>query len=103
MWLHEAVSRKDERGVEFRVVHQSLPKYRLHASVEFAIGGAMFSGAIPEAFQPPNGKSTAALAVEQLTLRIPGARAGEIFDPLQRVGKNGGSQTLLHTLQSEML
>ena len=29
------------------------------------------AGPIPEAFQPPNGKSTAALAVEQLTLRIP--------------------------------
>jgi len=34
------------------------------------------SGSLPA----PNGKSNAALAVEQLTLRIPPARAGEIFD-----------------------
>src|SRR6266446_3898081 len=36
--------------------------------------GPCSAGPIPEAFQPPNGKSTAALAVEQLILRIP-ARA----------------------------
>src|SRR5437773_11634418 len=69
--VEPSCSRTNE-DVEFRVAHKIYAKYIDCMRVKNSrLAGPCSAGPIPEAFQPPNGKSTAALAVEQLIVRIP--------------------------------
>src|SRR5260370_31268653 len=91
---------RTKEGVEFRVVYQGLRQiYRLHASVEFAIGGAMFRGADPGSLPAPEWQINGCIRSGAINFENSGAHAPEkIFDPLERRGKNSGSQTLLYTV-----
>ena len=68
----EPSSGRTNEGVEFGVAHKIYAKYIDCMRVRNSrLAGACSGGPVPETFQRPNGKSTAAPAVEQFTLRIP--------------------------------
>src|SRR5437763_14602749 len=69
-WSRAATGRKKVSSLELfiKVYAKYIDCMRVKNS---RLAGPCSAGPIPEAFQPPNGKSTAALAVEQLILRIP--------------------------------
>src|SRR5207249_9899622 len=91
---------RTNEGVKFRIVHKDLRQiYRLHASEELAIGGAMFRGADSGSFPAPEWQIHGCIGCGTVNLENSGARPSEkIFDSLRRGGKNGGSQTLLHVV-----
>src|SRR5206468_6974631 len=69
-WSRAAIGRMKRSSLELFI--KAYAKYIDCMRVKNSrLAGPCSAGPIPEAFQPPNGKSTAALAVEPLILRIP--------------------------------
>src|SRR5947208_6854364 len=96
-WSRAAIGRMRGSSLELFIDLRQI--YRLHASEELAIGGAMFRGADSGSFPAPEWQIHGCIGRGTVNLENSGARSSEkIFDPLRRGGKNGGSQTLLHTV-----
>src|SRR5204862_8067203 len=69
--VEPSCSRTNE-DVEFRIVHKIYAKYIDCMRVKNSrLAGAGSAGPVPEAFQPPNGKSKSLIAVLCLIFRIP--------------------------------
>src|SRR5438093_1956459 len=99
-WSRAAIGRMRGSSLELFIDLRQI--YRLHASEELAIGGAVFRGADSGSFPASKWQIHGCIGCGTINLENSGARPSEkIFDPLGRSGKNGGSQTLLDTVAEQ--
>ena len=99
-WSRAAIGRMKVSSLELFIDLRQI--YRLHASEELAIGGAMFRGADSGSFPAPEWQIHGCIGCGTVNLENSGARPSEkIRNSIWRGAKNGGGHYRLQIALTE--